>query len=294
MNCEITDRFKILNFETDEDYLKRIEKVEKVEKVEKDNRAKVKKENSCERCGIINKRLRWVNNNSFHCCDQCYLKEVENKGTGLTILDFEYYFKAYKLGQLCFPVGFTFNGYSDDNPFFINLNELYRLIIGWKIDEHEINIEELEIVAVIAFGSAVGPKKRTVEKIKSKFIFFGSKTTSYQEKYIQPKDVDFLIITKEAIIKEKVLKPVSIRLYDRGTCIKKGGIHLVNRSMEQCENGISEEDTISISALSKGIPIFCNDEFASFRSKISVLNQALYEKVMWEIDSENVLKGTIE
>ena len=80
-------------------------------------------------------------------------------GTSLSLEDFARYFENNRLGRLYFPNGkcFTPNGeWFEDGKitqFHINLRDLYNLIIGWKINNAGISLDD--VVGVIAFGSAV-------------------------------------------------------------------------------------------------------------------------------------------
>jgi len=216
----------------------------------------------------------------------------------LTISDFTSYFDKGKLGRLYFPVGKAYDqpgggffDYAAICSFFIKLDELYKIVVGWRINNQDIKMEE--IIAIIAFGSAVGPGTKEVERSRKKYLMFGSKEKYTTEINVTPQDADFFVITKKDMIEEKVLKPISMDTYDCGTWIVKGGIHLVNRSKEQCSNGVLEEDTVSINALSKGVPIFYTEEFKEFRKEIKLPNDSLYDNVRWKVSDKGILTGTI-
>ena len=173
--------------------------------------------------------------------------------TDLSMKDFTKYFEANRVGRLYFPNGkcFTPNGQAFENgeitPFHVNLRDLYKLVTGWKVNQTEVPLDD--ILTVIAFGSAVKhPSSEEVSVMKKRYTLFGPREDTGRKKQvpIQPNDADFLVITGQDLIREKVLEPVSLETYDCGTWIKEGGIHLVNRGTNQVINGVQGKDTVSM------------------------------------------------
>jgi hypothetical protein len=214
--------------------------------------------------------------------------------------DFVRYFEQNKLGDLNFPVGIMYDGPSSgwwhDSylcDFYIELNELYQIIVDWKIEQQSVEINN--IVAIIAFGSVVGTKIIEIEKERKKYIFFGKKIKYTKTENVKPSDVDFYVLSKTPYIDEKKLDPVSQETYDCGTWIKKAGIHVVNRSLDQCYCGILDgTDTVSISAITKGVPIFMTDAFRPFKKTLDITHtEPLYE-LYWHFNKNGKLIGTIK
>jgi len=219
-------------------------------------------------------------------------------GTSLSLEDFARYFENNRLGRLYFPNGkcFTPNGeWFEDGKitqFHINLRDLYNLIIGWKINNAGISLDD--VVGVIAFGSSVRhPGYRVTSKTGKKYLFFGPEITGKINVPIQPNDADFLVITGQDIIKEKVLKPTSLATYDCGTWITKGGIHLVNRGIHQILNSVRENDTISISAMREGVPIFYDGRLGEVQSRVGIKKETP-RRLLWNKDEDGYLFGKIE
>jgi hypothetical protein len=225
--------------------------------------------------------------------------------TDLTIKDFTKYFETHKLGKLSFPNGQCYTPpefrsllfgkafeAGEITDFHINLNDLYKLASGWKINKTEVPLDD--IIGIIAFGSAVKyPGYEEVIKTSKKYFLFGPDTTKIKQVPIQPKDVDFLVITNKDLTRNKVLEPVSLDTYDCGTWIKEGGIHLVSRGIEQVINGVKSNDTVSISALQQGVPIFYNKaQLEEIRNKTGIRKQTP-RKIKWDEDKNNNLVGKI-
>jgi hypothetical protein len=212
--------------------------------------------------------------------------------TNLTINDFSKYFERDKLGKLYFPNGHCFDN-GEKVPFHIELSNLYKLTTGWKINKLEVPLDS--IVGIISFGSAVKYPGSTIEiKKGKKFGFFGPeivKKCIYTP--IQPNDADFLIITDKNLFEDKILKPVSLETYDCGTWVKEGGIHLVYRGIEQVVNGIDAEDTISISAMKEGVPIFYTEALTALQDRIKMQNMTP-RKLNWNTGKEGYLGGIID
>lgn len=212
--------------------------------------------------------------------------------TNLSMKDFTRYFNERRLDRLYFPNGECKipNGAWTENAsvfnFFVNLNDLYKLVCGWRVNKTSVPLAD--IIAVIAFGSAVRiPGIKPVSH--HKYLFFGPMVTTMKEEYIQPKDADFLVITVQNLIREEILEPISVKTYDEGTWIKKGGIHLVNRGISQFMEGLRAKDTISISALQEGVPIFFDERFTGID-----IEQTTSRKIFWDEDGEGYLFGRIK
>lgn len=218
--------------------------------------------------------------------------------TSLSMADFTRYFEAKKLGRLYFPNGVAYvhpGGMFFQSAlitsFYISLTDLYKMVCGWKINHTLVPIED--IVAIIAFGSAVRyPGVQDVPYKTRKYWLFGKKIEKVSREPIQPADADFLVITGENMIREDTLEPISLETYDCGTYIQKGGIHIVNRGVNQVLNGIEAKDTVSASALREGVPIFFNGRFSELSSQTKIA--ATPRKIIWDEDDEGFLTGTIE
>ncbi len=211
--------------------------------------------------------------------------------TTLRMDDFTKYFEKQRLGKLYFPNGEYLEDYRTYSNFFVNLTDLYKLVSGWKVNHTLVPIGD--IIAVIAFGSAV--RHPGVEKIphtRRKYFLFGPDITSVRERPIQPRDADFLIITGENLMREEILEPISRETYDAGTWLKRGGIHIVNRGVNQLLNGVQGNDTISISALREGVPIFFNERFPDVVTRAGVI-KTTPRKILWDENSEGLLTGKI-
>lgn len=206
-------------------------------------------------------------------------------------------FSAGRLGRLWFPNGRAFepHGQRFENgeilPFNVHLGDLFKLMTDWRVDGHEVPPED--IVAVVAFGSAVRvPGTHEVKSARRRFLIAGPMTERVQVVPIQPKDADFLVITRRNLIRERVLVPVSLETYDCGTWIQRGGIHLTNRGAEQVIAGVSDGDTISINALKNGVVLLADGDFADVRSRANTQCVNPYE-ASWEEDDRGRLFGRI-
>ena len=216
----------------------------------------------------------------------------------LSIQDFSEYFEQDKLGELYFPNGecdiqplTRMVSRRDKVPFFVKLAELYKLVTDWRINHTEVPLDD--ILGIVAFGSAVKyPGTQTIESKSRKYLFLGPEITRKRVVPIQPNDADFLVLTEHDLLRERVLRPISLETYDMGTWIIKGGIHLVNRGVNQFLNGINESDTISISAVNEGVPIFYRDGFNDILSQSGITRETP-RKIRWDTDNTGKLKGQI-
>ncbi|KKT28063.1 MAG: hypothetical protein UW43_C0012G0001 [Candidatus Yanofskybacteria bacterium GW2011_GWA1_44_21] len=218
--------------------------------------------------------------------------------TNLSMMDFTRYFEAKRLGKLYFPNGKCMipHGLAFENAefpnFFIRLDDLYKMVSGWKVNHTLVPLDD--IIAVIAFGSAVRhPGVQEVIRERRKFLLFGEKVTKVKQVAIQPNDADFLVITGENLMREEVLEPISIKTYDCGTWIRRGGIHLVNRGVSQLLNGVRFNDTVSASALREGVPVFFNGRFGNVSMEAGV-QSATPMKVHWDENGQGFLTGRIQ
>jgi len=215
--------------------------------------------------------------------------------TNLSMKDFTHYFNQKRLGRLYFPNGYCKipNGLIAENAdifdFFVTLSDLYKLVCGWRINKTLVPLHD--IIAVIAFGSAVRPpyiKKGT----RRKYYFFGPMVKTGKQISIQPSDGDFLVITGRNLMREEILEPVSIETYDCGTWIEKGGIHLVNRGVKQLLKGVKANDTVSISAMQEGVPIFFDERFSDVITQINI-KRTTSRKILWDENNKGFLFGRI-
>lgn len=221
--------------------------------------------------------------------------------TVLQMDDFTKYFETKRLGRLYFPNGKTYVhpggrwfDRSSITNFYINLTDLYKLVTGWKVNHTLVPLDD--IVAVIAFGSAVRhPGVQKVYQERRKYLLFGEKVmeVKYVPIQIQPNDADFLVITGENLMREEVLEPISLHTYDCGTWIEKGGIHLVNRGVSQLLNGVRANDTVSVSALREGVPIFFNGRLDGVVAQAGVTKTTL-RKILWDENDDGFLTGRIQ
>ena len=214
----------------------------------------------------------------------------------LSMNDFTRYFEANRLGKLYFPNGVyvehMYRTWYSGSSFFIHLADLYKLVSGWKINHTLVPLND--IIAIIAFGSAVRyPGIEKVSHVRSKYFFFGPTVTITRERKIQPRDADFLVITEQNLMREEVLEPISEKTYDAGTWLKRGGIHLVNRGVNQLLNGIQANDTISSSALREGVSVFLNEHWQNLLDRAGILTTTP-RKVFWDENSDGLLTGNIQ
>ena len=216
----------------------------------------------------------------------------------LSITDFTYHFDAKRLGRLYFPNGKAYvhpGGCGFDHSaiinFYVDLNDLYKMVCDWKVNHTLISPED--IIAIIAFGSAVRyPDAQEVTILRRKYWLFGKRIEKTKRVPIQPRDADFLVITERDIMREEVLEPISLHTYDCGTWIEKGGIHLVNRGVNQFLKGIQSNDTVSISSLREGVPVFFNHRFEDI-VKEAAISSSTPRRIIWGENNQGVLTGWI-
>lgn len=212
----------------------------------------------------------------------------------LSLDDFRDYFKSNSLGELHLPNG----------SCKISLASLYDNLASWKINDKTLSVDDL--VAVIAIGSAVrypGYTERTITT--KKYLFFGPPEKRIRKIPIEPNDVDFLILTRENMTKEKV-----IPAFKEDRCINDYGntasaivcneMHLVCRGANQMLVGANYRsgtlipiDSVSEHTLREGVPLFYNKtELEHLLSRSSVKKETP-RKVFWK-DSGNKLVGRIK
>ncbi len=223
---------------------------------------------------------------------------LEMTEANLSMQVFTKYFDENRLGKLYFPNGqcFTPSGeiFEDGTitPFHIDLRDLYKLVTGWRINGAEVPLGD--IVGVIAFGSAVRhPGYKEVSTTRKKYVLFGPEVARTKQVPIQPSDSDFLVITGGNLMSEKILKPVSLVTYDCGAWIKEGGIHLVNRGIEQVVGGVQAGDTVSASAMREGVPIISNGRLGEVQSRTGITSTTPL-RVFWSENKKGYLVGRIE
>ena len=213
--------------------------------------------------------------------------------TNLSMKDFTRYFESGRLGKLYFPNGrcVYVNYWEGFSNFFVNLADLYKLVSGWKVNNTLVPLDD--IVAVIAFGSAVRyPNIEEIPYTYKKYLLFGPQISGVNQRKIQPKDADFLVITGKDLMREEVLEPISGGTYDAGTWLKRGGIHLVNRGINQLLNGVRANDTVSTSALREGVPVFSSGRLDEVVVQAGIA-KTTPRKIFWDEDGKGFLIGSI-
>jgi len=220
--------------------------------------------------------------------------------TNLTMQDFTEYFEKRKLGKFSFPNGRSFSPDVEDwVNLYVDLKDLYRTVVGWKINDTEVPLDD--IIGVIAFGSAVRyPGYTKVPETRRKFLLFGEKYETGKMKRIpiDPEDVDFFVLTQNNITRHEYIVPGKATIdFGSGGCmtsITKGGINLVNRGIDQFLKGIGEGDTISVSAIKEGIPIFSDKQWLEKIIEQSGITPNTPRKVFWDETERGYLVGKIK
>lgn len=224
--------------------------------------------------------------------------------TTLSVRDFQKYFEDKKLGKLYLPNGISFDkqDYRWERPFKdgipINLKDLYKVMSGWKIKNTQVPLED--IIAIIAFGSAVRYPGYDIvtESSRKYFGLFGPKIEKEKKKKIYPNDADFFVLTGSNITRHEYIKP-GFTTVDFGslgcvTAVVEGGINLVNRGADQLLNGLNNGDTISISALKEGIPLFFDGDKLNEVYERSGIKKETPRRLFWDEDKLDCLVGRIE
>ena len=207
----------------------------------------------------------------------------------LSMKDFARYFEAKRLGRLSFPNGesYSIDGFVD---FYIRLNDLYKLASDWKVNLTLVPLDD--IVAIIAFGSAVR-YPGTIPGTRQQYWLFGKDVQTKKQVRIMPRDADFLVITKGNLIREEVLDPTLAFDNYGASIVRKGGIHLINRGVDQLLKGIHANDTVSASALREGVPLFSNGRLESVLAQANI-ESTTPRKLFWDEDNDGCLTGRIQ
>lgn len=213
--------------------------------------------------------------------------------TNLTVADFTRYFDAKRLGMLHFPNGRCWTSSVFPVSFHIPLHGLYRAMSGWRVNHTLVRLGD--IVAVLAFGSAVRhPGYREIVYTRRKYFLFGDPVVKTRMERICPSDADFLVITGENLTREETIDPVLSHDNYGGAWLCRGGIHLINRGADQVIKGVRDRDTVSLSALQEGVPIFFDPvRFEILRMRTGIQG-ATPRKVCWDEDENGYLSGKIE
>lgn len=215
----------------------------------------------------------------------------------LTMKDFSKFFERGDLGKLSFPNGTVFipRGmyveWGHDVPLFANLDELYKAAVGWKVNKNVVELED--IIAIVAFGSAVQHPgyDEHVQQYK-KYLLFGPIKSKVERVPVRPRDIDFLVITRTNLFRREVIAPEWRDVYGGKPTLTKGGLHLINRSRINIIRGVRAGDTVSLSALEQGVPVFITSEFWKMRRDAKV-PQKNPRKVYWDTNSRGLLHGEI-
>ncbi len=211
----------------------------------------------------------------------------------LSMEDATRFYNQKRLGNLLLPNSYHDNpiGYITLQDLSANLSGLYEMIIDWRINKSTVNPNE--VIAVIAFGSAVRyPGTTTV--LKRKWPWSNPKPVEIP---LSANDIDFLVITANNLSREEVLTP---KLsgggnYNGGptTYLERTGIHLISRGSEQVRKGVQQGDTVSISALKEGVPVFFDDRFEELRQQTGIESETP-RKLFWCENSDGILSGEIK
>ncbi len=220
--------------------------------------------------------------------------------TKLSIQDFTKYFESNRLGKLHLPNGNSWNPEKlSRDGINVNLRDLFKVMSGWKINDTEVPLDD--IVAVIAYGSAVRfPGYEMVPEKRRKFLgLFGPEVETGRQikKLITPNDVDFFVLTGNDITRHEYIKPGMMTYSDLSrsciTAVNEGGINLINRGIGQLLNGVEKGDTISISAMREGIPIFYDRRLNDVQDRAGITRETP-RKIYWDEDKQARLIGRIE
>lgn len=186
--------------------------------------------------------------------------------------DLALYAQQSKLGHLHLP-----NGGTKVSFLSVGLDDLYRMVnrfVGFY------GLTSDHILAVIAVGSAVhSPGYRETYTTRRKFFLFGPWIVNHRTVPIKPNDIDFLVLTDKNLG------------YD-GTWLKKNGIHLVGRGVEQMTQCIQVNDTVAINALRLGVPVFFDERFTSLSDRIGIKPKTP-RKIYWHKGGNECLMGAI-
>jgi hypothetical protein len=188
------------------------------------------------------------------------------------------------LGRLYFPNGHKCGPpeYVEQVPFFVTLRDLYSLIAEGEIGQSPINFDD--ILGIIAFGSAVGnPTLQAEAYTRKKYFLFGPEITLSRVRLKVPEDVDFLVITKTDSDRESKIAPSWVNGYD-SRCLRKGGLHIQVGGRARFLDGVKQGDTVCISALEQGVPVFTTPEFDALVLESGIQSRSS-RKTYWELDN---------
>ena len=157
------------------------------------------------------------------------------------------------------------------------------------------NLSANDIVAILLFGSAVHPSDYLeIPKTRKKYWLFGPIKNYMQQKSIWPRDADVLVITRrEASRSESRLEPVLIEMYE-GTGVQKGGIHLIHTNTANLVQAIRNGDTVGITSLQNGVPLFFQQDALSDLYHQSNIQRKNLRKVIWDEDNRGFLQAWVK
>lgn len=189
------------------------------------------------------------------------------------------YFDKRKMGYIQFP---TLD--QDGYKLSLDLKEVYKLVLDWDINGEKIKADD--IMAIIAFGSSVMDQERIQVHTRKKYIFFGPDVEYTTSTIHYPNDADFLVITRNDMTRDIVIKPEYKYYYD-GTELKHAGIHIIQRGFSQFDKGLKENDTVSQSAVEYGVCLMADPFMKVYKWKTK------YE-CNWTEDSDDNLSCIIK
>jgi len=215
----------------------------------------------------------------------------------LTINDFSSYFHQGRLGKLSFPNGISVTpdvkqrisllGERNANrvPFFINLEELYRLSTNWT--PNNLGNPPQDLIAIIAFGSAVRyPGIKEVTNKRKRFFLFGDEVLTVSKKPIMPWDADFFVISGQSRFEDFSAPASTIDVYEQGgPWVEKGGIQVINVGIDQLLRDTSQCVTVSITAIEEGIPIFFDSELEEIIRQTGLIRKNP-RRLQWILDQD--------
>lgn len=208
----------------------------------------------------------------------------------LSVKDLAKYVEKERTGRLVFPNGGRFL-----SDFSVNLRDVYGLVANWEIQGNKIPIDDIS--AIIAFGSSVRyPGYREVPVTRKKYVIFGEKQETGKIKRVPiiPNDADFLVVTSQNMTEERVFVGKQDEYDDYyGPLTEDRIIHMFHRGANQVINGVKENDTISISALKEGVPIFYDRAKLEKLVQQSEIASSTPRKLDWTENTDGYLHGEI-
>lgn len=213
------------------------------------------------------------------------------KCISLTVDEFRRRAEHTELGRLHLP-----NGYLCGDPdistvsFFVTLRDLYQLITQGEVGQAPVDIDD--VIAIIAFGSAVGSAvKRTDFYWRKKYFLFGPTVSIPKVRWIVPEDADFVVITRTSTRRESKIKSSWVNDYDI-TFLRKGGLHIQIGGRQSLLEGVRQGDTVCLSALEQGVPLFTTPEFDALVAEAGIAKKSS-RKAYWALESGK-LTGWVE